>query len=530
MKIIYSRLLSGLCGLFCAALGMVVLIGWHTGNAFLVTGQSGFMPMQYLTALCFLLSGAGVVSHALRLPRFLPIVPGALTGGLGILMCATHLTGWSMGFTALLRHLPEIAGVTANISAAPTAAGLVLMGTGVLLLGLPIRMKTRRLLVWMLGASAGAVGLTVFWAYSLGATMVFMSGSPLGMAIHSSCGLMVLGAGLLSAQWPGLGRLVDHRWLPAPFGMAAIVGTLTLWQELAADRSHTLGNQAEVTARNAAAGTRGRFTYCVRSLNRIRERWEESAAPRHPGPVRDARACLQDEPFFEVIGHADAGLRVDWAEADREADSWRGRSLRDRPQWDAGPALEDSIKNRRMLVSPIHPLRTNDAGLMIFLPVFSGDKFLGGLFGVLRLQDLPHVPLEHPPSSACRISIFEGDRLVWGGPPAEPAGPGLQAESKLEFGGRVWRFVAEPESTLPGGNETPVMILWMGGLLGAAMGGAVGGFQQTALRGRMAGAANEQLRAQMAERHLVERRMRRASSVWGRCWTRPPGFPSSRSA
>ena len=42
-------------------LGIVVVLGWHTGNTRLIQVHPSFVPMQYNTALGFLASGLGLL-------------------------------------------------------------------------------------------------------------------------------------------------------------------------------------------------------------------------------------------------------------------------------------------------------------------------------------------------------------------------------------------------------------------------------------------------------------------------------------
>ncbi|MES2709404.1 MAG: response regulator [Verrucomicrobiota bacterium] len=511
----WPGLLSGLCGLLCASLGIAVLTGWHTGNASLVRIQAGFVPMQYPTAVCFLVSGAGLMAFALRLPRFLPMACGALAGGIGLLLSAEYLSGWKLGFDALLPHFPEMAGLPPKRSPPPTAAGFALAGTGILLLRMPLPAAARHLMIWILGSSAVALGLMALCAYKLGVTLMFMSGDSISIAAHSAGGITVLGIGLLAAQWMHPQRMIEDRWLPVPVGFATIVAALMLWQALAADRARAVHRQAEVIAQNVAADARSRFTFSLRALNRIKLRWERSGGTPYPEWVSDARDCLQEEPVFEAIGRTDADWRVNRVELDREARPLMGHDLRRETRWPAAGALESSIRNRRMLISPTHPVRGSDTGFAVFFPMFQGNDFTGFFFGVFRLQDLKKSTLDQPAFATCRVSIFEGDRFILGELPVEPVREGGRAEAMIEFRGNLWRFVAEPKSSVLAGGRMPVMILWLGVLLGAAVSGAVWGFQQAVLRTRMALAANRQMKEEIGERQLAERNLRESEKRLG---------------
>jgi len=48
-------------GAFTVALGVVVLVGWYTGNKVLIQVLPMFVPMQYNTALGFVLCGSGML-------------------------------------------------------------------------------------------------------------------------------------------------------------------------------------------------------------------------------------------------------------------------------------------------------------------------------------------------------------------------------------------------------------------------------------------------------------------------------------
>ncbi|MES2709535.1 MAG: response regulator [Verrucomicrobiota bacterium] len=508
-----SGLLSGICGLLCTALGAVVLTGWHTGNAFLVRIQAGFVPMQYLTAVCFFLSGVGLISLAMRLPRLLPVACGALTGVMGLLLSVEYLTGGKLGLSALLRLLPQIPGLWAGWPSTSTAAGFALAGTGILLLPAMAPGSAKRLIIWMLGSSAVALGLMALCAYRLGVKMMFAPDDPIRMAAHSAGGLVVLGIGLLSAQWAGSRRLIEDRWLPVPIGLGCMVAALMMWQALTADRIRSVREQAKVIADNVAADTFSRFTFCIRSLERIARRWEAGGRAPYPQWFGDAWDCFQDQAVFEAVGHTDADWKVDYVELDKDAEPLLGHDLRSGTPWPAAEALRDSITNRRMLISPVVAVRGSDKGFFVFFPTFSENEFRGFVFASFRLEDLKDSTLDQTTFATCRISLFEGDKFILGELPVEPGNVRTWAESIIEFRGHVWRFVAEPGPGMLAGGKLPLMILWLGVLLGGALSAAMWAFQEAVSRTRMALAANRQLKEEIDERQLAERNLRDAAGL-----------------
>ena len=60
---------SLLMGAATLCLGLLVIIGWHTGNRTLIQVQPQFVPMQYNTALGFVVCGVSLVLHCIGFRR-----------------------------------------------------------------------------------------------------------------------------------------------------------------------------------------------------------------------------------------------------------------------------------------------------------------------------------------------------------------------------------------------------------------------------------------------------------------------------
>lgn len=86
-----------------ALLGIGVIIGWHLHVRALVQVIPGAIPMQYNTALCFLVLGAsGWWLVARRASPLLPALGGALVAVMGILVIFEYMTGVSVGVNTAL--------------------------------------------------------------------------------------------------------------------------------------------------------------------------------------------------------------------------------------------------------------------------------------------------------------------------------------------------------------------------------------------------------------------------------------------
>lgn len=65
IKLFFEKLNNNFIGIGCGivfSLGLVVIFGWYSGNKFLIQILPSFAPMQFNTALCFVLSSISLFS------------------------------------------------------------------------------------------------------------------------------------------------------------------------------------------------------------------------------------------------------------------------------------------------------------------------------------------------------------------------------------------------------------------------------------------------------------------------------------
>ncbi|RYD37937.1 MAG: response regulator [Verrucomicrobiaceae bacterium] len=514
VKYTRSGIFGGLCGILCAALGVAVMAGWHAGNGFPVCIQDDFAPIEYITALCFLLSGASLVLFTFNRGRFFILGSGVLTGGIGLMLSLEYLAGRKPLLNAALPWLPNIPGLLTTCPSPPTAAGLAFAGVGILFLGLQIEANTKRLLIWIAGTSVAAVGLMALCGYKLGVRMIFVSGDSMGMALHCAFGVTVLGLGLLAAQWARPHRLRDDHWLPIPLGMGTVVAALMLWQALMVDRTRVIREQAQVIAENVSSDVTRRFNLALRALTRIKVNWERSgAAGAYPEWDSDAGNCLWDEPVFESVGRTDADWKVTLVRLDAAAQPLMGWDFHQSP-WGADNTLQQTIENRaEMLITSTARIRDGDIGFYVFLPMYSAEQFTGFVFAGFRLMDLKTSTLDQAAFATCRISLFRDGKYVLGDPPVQPAGDPTRGESEIRFQKETWKFIVEPRSGELAGGKLPGLILWLGILLAVVGSAAAWSFQRSVQRTGMALNANRQMKEEISEREAAERSLKETAEL-----------------
>jgi hypothetical protein len=153
-------------GASVAVLGGLVIAGWLTVAVALIQVVPGLPPMQYNTALGFMICGAALLSAALDLRR-----PTAWLGGLalsiGFATLFEYVVTSDLGIDDLLIETYILTGVANPGRMAPNSA-LALMLGGLALLVLAWRPPTQDWHIWpaLLGAIVVAVGTAALVGYA----------------------------------------------------------------------------------------------------------------------------------------------------------------------------------------------------------------------------------------------------------------------------------------------------------------------------------------------------------------------------
>ena len=245
-----AALLAAASGASVAALGGLVVAGWLTVAVALIQVLPGLPPMQYNTALGFMICGAALLAAVLDLRR-----PTGLLGGLGAVIgfatLCQYLLNADLGIDDLLVETYVLTGVSNPGRMAPNSAvALTLIGTA--LLGLSRRpvSRTRHLYPALLGSIVIALGTAALVGYAAGVPGAYGWGHFNRMAVHTALGFILLGGGVVGLAWNAAqGETAEAPpWLPTLAAVAVGTVTLCMWYALAAgphsDRGRPMSSEA----------------------------------------------------------------------------------------------------------------------------------------------------------------------------------------------------------------------------------------------------------------------------------------------
>jgi PAS domain S-box-containing protein len=291
-----AALAAAASGASVAALGGLVVAGWLTVAVALIQVLPGFPPMQYNTALGFMICGAALLSAALDLRRPTALL-GGLSGTIGLATLLQHLFHTDLGIDQLLVETYIWTGVRDPGRMGPNSAlCLTLIGAGLVALAWRRTGSRYHVCPALLGAIVIALGTAALVGYAAGVPGAYGWSGHNPMAVHTAIGFTLLGGGIAGLAWNTAYHETGEApaWLPVLAGAVVLTVTLCMWYGL-----RTGGWQA---ARDGAAGAAGatlpKITLATGVLTAILLAWsirEGQISRRRALSLETANRALNDE-------------------------------------------------------------------------------------------------------------------------------------------------------------------------------------------------------------------------------------------
>ncbi len=292
-----AALVAAASGASVAALGGLVVAGWLTVALALIQVLPGLPPMQYNTAIGFMICGAALLSAALDLRR-----PTALLGGLAATLGLTTLVQYlfhsDLGIDQLLVEAYILTGVSDPGRMGPNSA-LALALIGVALLGMSHRTASGAWHLWpaLLGSVVIALGTAALVGYAASVPGAYGWGHFNRMAVHTAFGFIMLGGGIIGLAWSAAQGESQEApsWLPTLVALGLGTVTLCMWYALGADPSP---GQAPWAASARAQSILPSFTLVVGLLSTLLLWWSVRAGQisrQHARSVEATNAALNRE-------------------------------------------------------------------------------------------------------------------------------------------------------------------------------------------------------------------------------------------
>lgn len=450
-----SQLMALVAGGIAAALGLAVLVGWYTGNATLVQLAPTLAPMEYNSALSFVLSGIGLLALTFGWSR-LAATFGTVVAVIGSLTLIEYLFGINLGIDQLFMkayvagHTPYPGRMGPN-----TALCFALTGMNILVMGRATRLERILLLTGPLGSIVLALGLVALIGYLTGLKTYSWRYFP-DMAPQTALGCVVLGGGVIALAWR-IGATPQATAQPrfaVLVGIGVLTVTLCLWQTLIASEEALVERTIEVAKASVHNEIMTQMQSRILALVRMAKRWEKEGKPSRQAWEADAGLYVSHHPGVQAVAWVDPAYRVQWIAPPEGNEATQGLDLgfEDRRR----SVLELSRHSRQVTAAGTFDLAEGGKGFQVYVPLMAGPSFDGFIAGTFHVQDsfdaiLANVALHYS------IAIFEGREEIYG-----RYDPGRKHERKwgqetaVGLYGVTWRVRIWPTPTLLAAELSPL--------------------------------------------------------------------------
>lgn len=221
-------------GALSSILGTAVLIGWYSHNVTLIQVSAAFVPMQYNTALGFLLSGLGLLVITGG-SRGAGMACGIFVMLIGLLTLAEYILGIDLGIDQLLmKHYITVKTSHPGRMAPNTALCFSLTGAALAVLGTTVKIWKPSMIIGILGSLILGLGIVALAGYAVNLETAYGWGELTRMAVHTAGGFVFLGMAITSLAWhwniSGPSGLPS--WFSASVGIGAATIMISLWLAL----------------------------------------------------------------------------------------------------------------------------------------------------------------------------------------------------------------------------------------------------------------------------------------------------------
>jgi sensor domain CHASE-containing protein len=432
----------------CTLLGLAVLFGLYTSSWALTYVTSSLSPMQPTTALSVWLCGVGFLAMVNGW-RYLAAVSGVIVAAIALLTFIQYLFVVDWGFDQFLLAIAITnQPVHPGRMSPPTALCFTLSGVSLALMSRPAPHRYRPLLLGACASVVTALALAILVRHATDTVHLHWWGQYLQMAVHMALGFIGVSTGIFAFAWHDdrVDTCGTPTWLPILVGMGALTMTFCAWEALEV-QEHAHIRQMVQSESASSRSVRSELTASldaqIHTLERMARRWENAGRLAVEDWEFEALLNMQDFRGYQGIGWVDPTFEIRWL-----VPMEGNRRLLDSPlppQERLQLELAPMGSRQSIISSHLIDLSQGARGLMVYIPMFSGEDFGGFLMGIFSVQRLLEAILAERIGSGYSIAVFDENGEIYDrSDQSEPFDLAWGHETVISLYGHVWRVRVWP--------------------------------------------------------------------------------------
>lgn len=355
-----------------AFIALTVITGWYLQESLLIQISSSFVPMQFNTAICFLLAAIATISLILQkkiLSISLAIILIVLAGITGF----QYIIGQNLGIDQLfmeaylLVHSPNPGRMGLS-----TSICFVLIGISVIAENRTINLGIIKHLVMIVIA----IALLSFIGYLGNINTAYVWGNMSGMAVHTAFNFIILGLVIFLVQVQH-NKNIEHNkpWHIAPIVTSSLILFLGFWQSLESFQIQLMSKQIQKSTEAVTKSIELGFNIQNAEIEQFAILFKEN--------IHNPETVLTDNMANYFNSH-NAVLSINWLDEDNQL-QWSitrdERSIATNTQSTIQSLVTPSIKEIKSEQEPFivwgNMMNNSVATYQVLYPLFELDKYYG---------------------------------------------------------------------------------------------------------------------------------------------------------
>ena len=355
-----------------AFIALTVITGWYLQESLLIQISSSFVPMQFNTAICFLLAAIATISLILQkkiLSISLAIILIVLAGITGF----QYIIGQNLGIDQLfmeaylLVHSPNPGRMGLS-----TSICFVLIGISVIAENRTINLGIIKHLVMIVIA----IALLSFIGYLGNINTAYVWGNMSGMAVHTAFNFIILGLVIFLVQVQH-NKNIEHNkpWHIAPIVTSSLILFLGFWQSLESFQIQLMSKQIQKSTEAVTKSIELGFNIQNAEIEQFAILFKEN--------IHNPETVLTDNMANYFNSH-NAVLSINWLDEDNQL-QWSitrdERNIATNTQSTIQSLVTPSIKEIKSEQEPFmvwgNMMNNSVATYQVLYPLFELDKYYG---------------------------------------------------------------------------------------------------------------------------------------------------------
>ncbi|QPJ66190.1 MAG: PAS domain S-box protein [Candidatus Nitrohelix vancouverensis] len=464
-------------GLMVYSLGGVVMLGWILNLPWVVQVLPDFAPMQFNTALCFLLAGLALLLLEFSLPPVLYRIPGILISCIGALTLIQY--GWAVdfGIDQLFTEQTILTKTSHPGRMAPNTALCFLLAGIFFISQHRDKENSERLLIPVIVTFLIIVlSFPALLGYLLKLEKLYGWAEMTRMAVHTSIGFQILaGAFYLVLKHKGLhANSTFIGYQPGIVGLFVFLLSLSIAAAEYSKGAASIHKEVKLITTAIKQNLSTVIEKNSEALIRMSRRWET-------GEDRPAQAVWEDDARYyrehlrslHSIAWMDRNYRLQWMVPKTVNQATAQNFIANKYSSD----LKKSESIHKVVSTKITAMDSGEKIFLIILPLTRQGTIDGFLIGTVLLEEFIHINLEKRFADKMSFAISEDNQTKFA---SGQIFPDWEQEETIEFINSSWVLSISPKQHWLDGEQSslPFVFLVTGLMAGVLLGWLVYLYQQ----------------------------------------------------